>query len=93
LITPIPRPTPSASTIAGTTGTPSLAIRCATATPVSVMTPAKDRSNTRAASGIVIDIAASAVIALALRICLAVARLGNVSGAQSENSTMIPSQT
>jgi hypothetical protein len=28
-----------------------------------------------------------------LRICFAVARFGNVSGAQSENSTMIPSQT
>ena len=93
LITPTPRPTASASAIAGTSGTPSLAIRCATTTPVSVMTPANDRSKTRAASGIVIDSAASAVIALALRICFAVARFGNVSGTQSENSTMIPSQT
>ena len=57
------------------------------------MTPANDRSKTRAASGIVIDSAASAVIALALRICFAVARFGNVSGTQIENSTMIPSQT
>ena len=64
LITPTPRPTASASAIAGTSGTPSFAIRCATATPVSVMTPAKERSKTRAASGIVIDSAASAVIAL-----------------------------
>ena len=93
LMTPTPRPIASASAIAGTSGTPSLAIRCATATPVSVMTPAKERSNTRAASGIVIDSAASAVIALALRICFAVSRFGNVSGAQSEKSTMIPSQT
>ena len=30
LITPTPRPTASASAIAGTSGTPSLAIRCAT---------------------------------------------------------------
>ena len=41
----------------------------------------------------VIARAASAVIALALRICFAVARFGNVSGTQTENSTMIPSQT
>ena len=93
LITPTPRPTPSAIAIAGTSGTPSLAIRCATTTPVSVMTKAKERSKTLAESGIVIDSAASAVIALALRICLAVARFGNVSGTQSENTTMIPSQT
>ena len=57
------------------------------------MTPANERSKTRAASGIVIDSAASAVIALALRICFAVATFGNVSGTQIENSTMIPSQT
>ena len=57
------------------------------------MTNANERSKTRAASGIVIDSAASAVIALALRICFAVARFGNVSGTQSEKSTMIPSQT
>ena len=79
--------------MAGTSGTPSLAIRCATTTPVSVMIPAKDRSKTRAASGIVIESAASAVMALPLRICLAVARFGNVSGTQTANSAMMPSQT
>jgi hypothetical protein len=93
LITPTPMPTASAMPIAGMSGTPSLAIRWATTTPVSVMTPANERSNTRAESGIVIDRAASAVIALALRICFAVSRFGNVSGTQSENRTMIPSQT
>ena len=93
LITPTPSPTASASAIAGTSGTPSFAIRCATTTPVSVITPANDRSKTRAASGIVTASAASAVIALALRICFAVSRFGNVAGTQSENSTMIPSQT
>ena len=39
------------------------------------MTNANERSKTRAASGIVIDSAASAVIALALRICFAVAEV------------------
>ena len=54
---------------------------------------ANDRSKTRAASGIVIDSAASAVIALALRICLTVAEVSNVSGTQIENTTTIASHT
>ena len=37
--------------------------------------------------------APSAVIALLLRICFAVATVGNVSGTQIEKITMIPSQT
>ena len=57
------------------------------------MLRANDRSKTRAASGIVTASAARAVMALELRICLAVVTLGNVSGTQIENTTMIASQT
>ena len=67
--------------------------KCAVTTPVNVIVYANERSNTRAASGIVIDSAASAVSALALRTCLKVAIVANVSGTQIENRTMIPSHT
>ena len=65
----------------------------ATTTPVSVITNANDRSKTRAASGIRIASAARPVMALALRICLAVPAFGNVSGTQIANTTMIAIQT
>ena len=57
------------------------------------MLRANDRSNTRAASGMVTESAASPVMALEFRICLAVVTLGNVSGTQTEKTTMIASQT
>ncbi len=57
------------------------------------MLSANDRSNTRAASGIVTASAASPVMALELRICLAVVMFGNVSGAQNANTTTIAIQT
>ena len=49
--------------------------------------------DTRAESGIRIASAARPVIALVLRICLAVSSVGNVSGAQIVKTTMITSQT
>ena len=51
-----------------------------------------DEAEVRAASGIVTESAASPVMALALRICLAVAAVGNVSGAQNENTMTIAIQ-
>jgi hypothetical protein len=92
LIRPTTRPIRIPRPIAGTSGTPSTT-KWATATPQSVMLSANDRSKTRAASGMVTDSAARPVMALALRICFAVVRLGKVSGAQNENTTMIASQT
>ena len=65
----------------------------ATATPHSVMLSAKERSKTRAASGIVTESAARPVIAFEFRICLAVSMFGNVSGTQIEKTTMIAIQT
>ena len=57
------------------------------------MLRANDRSKTRAASGMVTESAARAVMALELRICLAVVMLGKVSGTQIENTTMMAIQT
>ena len=57
------------------------------------MLRANDRSKTRAASGMVTESAARAVMALEFRICLAVVTLGKVSGTQIENTTMMAIQT
>jgi riboflavin transporter FmnP len=87
---PTPTSTPIAS--AGTSGVPPVT-SLATTTPVSVITNANDRSNTRAVSGIRIANAARPVIAFVLRICFAVPAFGNVSGTQIANRTTIASQT
>ena len=92
LIRPTARPIRTPSPTAGRSGTPSTT-KWATATPQRVMLRANERSKTRVASGMVTESAARAVMALALRICLAVVTLGNVSGTQIENTTMIASQT
>ena len=89
---PIASPISTPTRIASSTGMPPMT-SFATATPVSVITNANERSKTRAVSGIVIASAARPVIAFVLRICFAVPTLGNVSGTQSENTTMIASQT
>ena len=54
---------------------------------------AVDRSNTPALSGISKLSASIATTALPLRICFAVAQVGNVSGTQIEKITMITSNT
>ena len=92
LIRPTARPISTPRPTAGMSGTPSTT-KWATATPHRVMLRAKDRSKTRAASGMVTESAASAVMALELRICLAVVMLGKVSGTQIENTTMMAIQT
>src|SRR4051812_16077985 len=92
LISPIARPIASPIKIANVSGVPDTT-SLATATPVSVITYANDKSNTRAANGIVIASAAKPVMALELRICLTVLMVGNVSGTQIENTMMIKIQT
>ena len=92
LIKPIRSPAARPRNTAGTHGTVP-AMKCAVITPDSVIVYANERSNTRAASGIVIASAANAVIALVLRICFAVVTLGNVCGTQIENTITIPIQT
>ncbi len=92
LIRPTTTPISTPSATDATSGTPTTT-KWATATPHSVMLRAKDRSKTLAASGMVTDSAASPVTAFALKICLAVVTLGNVSGTQTEKTAMIASQT
>ena len=57
------------------------------------MTYANDRSKVRVDSGTISASAASAVIALLSRICLTVPIVGNVSGAQIENTMQITIST
>ena len=92
LMSPMPTPTSRPAAIERPRGVPCV-MSLATTTPLRVITYANERSKTRAESGIRIASAARPVIALVLRICLAVSSVGNVSGAQIVKTTMITSQT
>ena len=93
LIRPMPTPTSRPMSEREARGACRRVTSLATTTPVSVITNANDRSNTRAESGMRMASAARPVIALVLRICLAVSSVGNVSGTQIAKTMMIASQT
>ncbi len=92
LTRPIAIPTRIPSRTASASGVPT-ATKCAAVTPLSVIVNANDRSNVRVASGTMTASAASAVIALALRICLAVATFANSLGTQTAKTTQMSSHT
>src|SRR3954471_5649464 len=89
---PIAIPTRIPSRTAIASGVPA-ATKCAAVTPLSVMVNANDRSNVRVAKGTMTASAASAVIAFALRICLAVATFANSFGTHTAKTRQMISHT
>src|SRR3954467_14484303 len=89
---PIATPTRIPIRTASASGVPT-ATKCAAVTPLSVMVNANDRSNVRVASGTMTASAASAVIALALRTCLAVATFANSLGTHTAKTAQMSSHT
>ena len=89
---PMASAAPSEITTASPSGTPATT-SFASSTPAKVAVYAVDRSKTPALSGISKLSASIATTALPLRICFAVAQVGNVSGTQIEKITMITSNT